>query len=568
MKRNLRLFVICGTLGAPAVALAQDAPAAPAGEKAPPSAQLPSFGFSGAKGVTAPPSVPTDAKSAGAALGFGQIGEDYYLRLNVGFEMNLGKIGLGVQAPLNILAYEGCGDEVMGRCTNKFDGMPDAMPPIESSRDQKTYGGVLRKQDYDEVSDYGKFIRYVRYGHKGDPLHLHVGELGGMSIGHGTLVGRYMNNVSVDHTKFGLVVDVDHDFGGVETLFDNIVSEGDDGKSFGGEAVGLFAGRAYVRPLMIANIQIPFVRRLALGVSYAIDRRVPIVLKKDPSDPTGNRFDLDDKGNFERDASAAEDSFQAVGLDVELPLLESSIIRLVPYIDYNILGDVKNPLRAAMPMMPAGTSAQVDAGSGLHIGAMLGFQFPILLDISLSARLEYRYLGDGYLPAYFDSNYDLQRYQYPVTIDPTQCRQMGGIYDTDQSSCYAPKAAALAFTGEARNGVYGEVAFKFMNLVVIGGGAEDYEGPQNGVLNLYGTVPMLADIASITAFYSRRAIDITQEAFALDERSLLGAVAKVKLSGPLYLVAMYTRQWAADPASGRVEGVDNYNFGVELNFAF
>jgi hypothetical protein len=548
------------TLGALALiasmtsARAQEAPPpAPAGpppadgSQTPPSTQLPSFGFSGSKGLSAPISG-VEGKSIGAGIGFGQIGDDYYARINLGFELNLGKLGVGVQAPLNVLVYEGDGP-------GKFD--QDAMHP-ESSRTLKTYGSTLRRSDYDEIGDYGKFIRYVRWGHKGDPLHLQVGELGGMSIGHGTIVGRYMNNVSLDHTKFGLVADVDTEWGGVETLFDNLVSEGDKDDYYGGESFGLVAGRAYVRPLN--GTALPFVRRTKVGLTYAVDRRAPIALALDPT--TGGVL-LDREGNFVKNAMTSDDSFKAYGFDVEVPVLESSILSVIPYVDYNMMSDIK---AAGPPIGMSVVPPQVSAGSGLHIGTMVGFRFPILLDITLSSRLEYRYLGQQYLPAYFDGSYDLQRYQYPLNVDGSRCGALKGVFDTKGGTCFLPKATALGQLTEAKNGIYGEVAFKFMSLLTVGGGLEDYDGPLNGAINLYATLPALKDFLSLTAFYQRRAIDITQEAFDLDERTLLGANARFKLSGPLWLVGMFTRQYARDPASpDKISNVDNYNFGLEFS---
>src|SRR5207249_2523849 len=39
---------------------------------------------------------------AGGELGFGKIGDSYYLRVNVGTELDFGKIGLGIQAPFTL----------------------------------------------------------------------------------------------------------------------------------------------------------------------------------------------------------------------------------------------------------------------------------------------------------------------------------------------------------------------------------------------------------------------------------------------------------------------------------
>ncbi len=554
MKTTKLIGLVTGIALAPLVAHADGpSPVAPDAAK-PPSADFPNFGLSGARGMT-PPMMPGEGKSLGAGLGFGQIGDDYYARVNLGFELNLGQIGFGIQAPMNLLVYEGEGP-------GKF---PMDMTHATSSRDQKAYGGVLRRADYDEISDYGKIIRYVRWGHKGDLLYVLAGELGGANLGHSTLVSRYVNNSSLDHAKFGLQLDVNTDWGGVETVFDNIVSGADNDKSYGGENAGLIGVRGYARPLNGTGI--PLLRRMAVGVTSVVDRRAPIVLARKAPGPgqTSGDFSRDAEGNFIKDGTSVDDSFKALGFDLEVPVLEMDILSVVPYIDYNMFLDVQNALvrPGATPMPGVTLPGQAPSGSGLHIGTLVGFKFPILLDISMSARLEYRYLGANYLPAYFDSQYEIQRFQYPLYADPTRCSALGGSFDAKQSYCYVPKAAAIGQLSEAKNGIYGELAFKFMNLLTVGGGVEDYEGPLNGAINLYATMPAFKDFLQITGFYSRRAVDITQEAFELDERSMLGASGRVSLGGGLWLTGMYTRQWTATGTGGTLQTVDNYNFGVD-----
>jgi hypothetical protein len=466
--------------------------------------------------------------AVGGGLGFGKIGDSYYARLNLGFELNLGQIGIGVQAPLNLLVYDGSSGALKDR--------------------DRAIGGALRREDWDEVGDYFKIIRYVRWGHKREPLYVVVGELRGESLGHGTILGRYMNNLYVDHWKTGLVADVNTKWFGVETLFDNLVSDGDADKNFGGESFGLVAGRAYARPL--AGSSIPIVNRAAIGVSAAVDRRAPTRLQLQP---TGSGYAIDSKNNFVRDPQGlltTEQATKVIGVDVEVPVLETSILNIVPYTDVNKI---------------------VDAGAGLHVGTMVGFRFPLLIDMGLEGRLEYRVLAQDYFPVYFDTLYDLQRYTYPLALPPAPCNAapVNGYFSAAQEACLVPKFTALKNQAAGvRQGIYGEVAFNLMSLLTIGGTLEDYTGPNNSSLALFASVPALK-VIQFSGFYLRRAFQGFSDAFELDPKSLLGASARIKLMDPgIYFVASFTRQWAQDQTSGEVKSVDNWNTGIEASFSF
>src|SRR5712692_1913806 len=116
---------------------------------------------------------------AGAFFGlaFQSIGDEgLYASTVINTEFNLGDVGIGLALPLNLLVVNN--DKCCG---------PD---PATWSRDYKTYSGVIRRRDWDEWQSYTKLVRFVRYGHKRDPVYFMAGQLWGASIGHGTLVSR------------------------------------------------------------------------------------------------------------------------------------------------------------------------------------------------------------------------------------------------------------------------------------------------------------------------------------------------------------------------------------------
>jgi hypothetical protein len=49
---------------------------------------------------------------------------------------------------------------------------------------------------------------------------------------------------------------------------------------------------------------------------------------------------------------------------------------------------------------------------------------------------------------------------------------------------------------------------------------------------------------------------------------LLAASAAVRVSGPVYLVMDFRRQWQVDRASQKIVAVDTYRSGIAVNLTF
>ena len=440
-------------------------------------------------------------------LGFGQINGDLYASTIINTDFSIGPVGLGLQLPLNLLVVNN------SHCPQD---------PAPCTREEKTYYSVLRRRDWDEPSDYLKFIRYIRYGHKRDPFYFQAGQLWGATIGHGTLLNRYSNSLSLDHPKSGLVLDVNTTFFGVETLVDSFANP------------NLVGGRVYVRPFG----DTPVLRGFAVGASLVVDRIAPLSLP--PLDPTTGGLQLDSQGNV-----LMQDSRTLVtgGVDIEYELLRNSLISLIPYIDANRLAG---------------------AGNGLHIGVLSNIRIPVpLLELSLEARFEYRLMQPGYIPEYFDKTYDLGRFQYAVFgRDPSS-----GASVTSFRPKLAVAQAQHAAGGSVIQGYYGELAFNFAGLLQVGGVYQDYQSDYGASLGLFATLPKL-EIVKLSAYYLRKNFNGLGEAFKLDERSLLAAAAAYKLFGPLYVRAEFSRQWVVNGGSTQIQAVDSFNVGLATYLPF
>jgi hypothetical protein len=69
-------------------------------------------------------------------------------------------------------------------------------PPAQRDRDHQ---GILRREDWDQLSDYGQFLHELRAGSDSSAVSLRAGMFGAYTLGTGQLVSRYSNRASADY---------------------------------------------------------------------------------------------------------------------------------------------------------------------------------------------------------------------------------------------------------------------------------------------------------------------------------------------------------------------------------
>jgi hypothetical protein len=450
--------------------------------------------------------------SIGGDLNFGQIDGDWVTTVNVGLNFDLGQIGFGIQAPLHLV-------------------LKDNDPKND------WYGGVLRRQDWDEWTDYLKILRYFRYGRKGQLIFVQVGDLPGATLGHGTIANRYYNNTDIDHYRMGIQIDVNTDYAGVETLFNN------------GFISNLIGARAYVKPWSFVDTE-SYLNNLAVGLTVVTDWNAPYCLKNpmgqcrpDQSVVDGDQVAaIDGSDNLQ---VANRKAATVIGGDIEFRLLNTDYLALTPYIDLNGI---------------------VDGGFGMHIGILSVFHIPVV-SIDLSARVEYRYFQPDYVPAYFDSFYEIQKFGYPFK-DELGVFGAAGMEVTNR-----PKRRVIEeMTGDWLNGYFAELVLDVMGWVQLGASYDDYDGPFNSNLRMYVAIPAL-EVIQFGAYYYRHNFEGASEAFAFDEKSLFLAEARWQVWSILYLIGQYWRTWQLDTdqasdSFGEYVPIDDWSVGLGVAYTF
>ncbi|MDX9898942.1 MAG: hypothetical protein RBT62_08480 [Spirochaetia bacterium] len=209
-------------------------------------------------------------------------------------------------------------------------------------------------------------IMYVRYGHRGDPLYVKLGSIEDLTLGNGFIMGEYANTRFLPSQRvFGLDIGLDgvlFDFPyvGMEVLTGNLAK------------FDVSGGRIFARPLIATELAI--LENLQIGTSLAFDRGVPGLASTVSFDPVF-----------------------IYGADIFLPILTGKAFPLAAFTE--------------LAFEPNGSK-----------GFMLGAGGRLLSVITYGAQL--RLLGNGFVPTYFDANYDLFRVQkagyMAMDLDPTE----------------------------------------------------------------------------------------------------------------------------------------------------
>lgn len=202
-------------------------------------------------------------------------------------------------------------------------------------------------------------LLYLRYGMKGeDPFYAKLGSISDLTLGNGFIMGSYSNMRFMPETRiFGLDLGLDgslFDFPyvGLELATGNLAR------------FDVLGARLFVRPLV--GTEIPILKNAQVGLTVVVDRD-PYLYTADP---------------VALGLVASADPVAVYGADVTVPIIGGKLFPLAAFADL-----------AFEPNSSA--------------GAMLGAGGRILGVILYGAQL--RLLQDGFIPSYFDGNYDLYR---------------------------------------------------------------------------------------------------------------------------------------------------------------
>lgn len=348
--------------------------------------------------------------------------------------------------------------------------------------------GKVRSEDFKDARSIIRLIRYVRYGTKHEPWYARIGTLDYSRLGHGYIMYLYRNTASYDLRKVGVEFDADFQRFGFESMYSDVAG------------AGIFGVRGYARPLQFTSAaSIPIIGGLETGATFASD-----------FNGNANRTWGDLSGAIR--SAQGGGSLSVVGFDLGLPLLRHDIVHSTLYADYAKI---------------------LTYGSGAAVG--LNVELRGLGLLTLDAKYERRFVGNQFLPSFFDAFYERERYQ---------------VIDTSR---FISKAQILKNV-QSFEGYYGEILISVLGTFNIIGGYHSPVGVRNaGTLHLeLETAKALPGIL-LSGGYDKKNVG---SIFKLDNNSLL--YAQVGYKPVPYLIVSTLYQWTftevRDEVSGNVVG--------------
>ena len=270
--------------------------------------------------------------------------------------------------------------------------------------------GQVRTQDWDELGDYARIIRYINFGGKEEHFYLDVNAFKASSIGHGTVLKRYNPNLDLNRRRVSAQLDAFIDYGGFESYINSIANP------------TLMSGLAFIKPLSLINKDNYILRSFSVGATFTADVEAPLRNKLDIND-------ADHDGRREGELAVNQTTFQpetvptevvSYGLSTEIKFIDTPHIDWKTYFDTSFLETgipIDNPKRPLWDNIPTRAMRSM----GMTWGNLLRMNFGrrTLDGGSLHAvriRTELRQYDNNYLPSYFDTMYEVQRVQYSSSI--------------------------------------------------------------------------------------------------------------------------------------------------------
>lgn len=370
--------------------------------------------------------------------------------------------------------------------------------------DRSLFRFDIRNRDWDEPSDWLRWIDYIDLGRPGQNYYVSVSRLRDVRLGHGTLLDHYQSAIDFDSPRTGAQAGVELGYVSADVLTNDLVRP---------DVVG---GRVALRPLHKGGSSL---ERPEFGITAQIvsDLRAPERLRFDGS----GRPRLDGERNYR----AAREPLTAWGLGVELPSIHL-VFDLVPYVEWNRIEDF---------------------GDGWHVGADLGLTVPGT-ELNVLARLEWQRGERGYLPTYFHALYEVDRFRFPRLDSATTRRE--ALAAITMADGYLVEARALLAGFELL------ASFEYVDT------EED-----NNLFTL-GLKWVGSEEWSARVFYVRRGATQLPEAFSFDDASTLGVHVVWHAERWAALDLGYERSYIMDRVRRQFDPVDVWSAALLFGSSF
>ena len=400
----------------------------------------------------------------GAQVGLERLGEIYYGTVNVGinhrFDVHGEPLRLTIGVPLRFEILD-------ARPNQRFDNV-----------------GRFRQQDWDEASDFAKVIQRLQYGSKEQRFFLDINRFSAHNLGHGLIMKRYDANLNLNTSRVGVQLDAFTDYIGFESMINDITNP------------NLLGALVFVKPLSLINRSNSILRSFSVGLSLVSDQQAPVRNALD-------REDLDNDGRRETELQVDQNTFQpdslrnpvsGYGIDAEIKVVDTRELDIKTYFDMSYL-ETGLPVGDPESIDPAVVGSTQVRSSGWAMGQLIRSNLGIAPVHALRLRMEYRNYDPNYLPSYFDSLYEIQRFQYLPSgevVDLANATKLQRVFGRNPN-------------GDRVNGGYFEASWRIGDAFAFAFGLEvnDQTSDNHGFLHL--EFPQIGHFQLSTTYHRRNA---------------------------------------------------------------
>jgi hypothetical protein len=343
--------------------------------------------------------------SFGVGIGYAFLSDVHYAVLRPDINLHIGPFSLGLGAPLRFEIF----DQQAFASTLAPD--PASIPLAFEAGSANL--GRFRLEDWDQVEDFLRPLRYLSWGKKEDRLYVDINRIHALTVGHGQLMRRYSPTVDIDEDNLFATVDGYLDFGGFELVAGPF------------PVPRVFGGLLFVKPLGLF-LDDYISRSLSVGFTYLTDLNAPTQILSEVNAAGRTQLPVDNAGNllYEGSGSIVGNPVHGFGVDGEIKLVKWEFIDLKTYVDWSQL---------VLPGVPE-DNIEPFTDLGFTGGALLRMSFgsqPVKpLDEeeeeakqgdkpremkaihALRLRLEGRTFGPRYLPSFFNTLYESDKLQF------------------------------------------------------------------------------------------------------------------------------------------------------------
>jgi hypothetical protein len=448
----------------------------------------------------------------GVSVGPELFENSFYARIEPQVDLRFldGDLKAGFGVPLRFTIFDLPPDDLDFAQQASFNGFANA--------------GRFRKEDWASVHDFGRILKYITYGRKEDHLYVNIGQRYATSIGHGELVRRYSPNIDLDYVRVSAEVDAYNDYAGFEFFTNDILQW------------NLLSAIAFVKPLSFFGAESFWAKSLSIGVSGALDWQAPYLNQTDQGVRLLTPVGCETKDPSGCRVNSSQRAVKLVGIDAEVKVVKTEEVDIKPYVDYSML---------------------IDGSGGATLGALGRFNVGKSTVNAFRVVAELRYLGSHYMPSYFDTFYEIERFQFYQ--QPTRIN--GQIQ-------YQTKQSYVMDTGLGnRAGFYLEASWGIRDAIGFTVSVDDnaIKG-HNFVAHL--EIPFFNFLQVFASYYKRGFDDVSEFGKFQDGKTILLAGARLKLLPFLFINGRAYQTYRLDAASARYTNQFGAQIDLEIGYEF